>query len=270
MVDKNSKFCIIFNSDIPSFEVSLSDLERSLNQYNISYIKNDILNFDISACENIDFVFVIGGDGTILRCAKLFAEKGVPILGLNIGRLGFLSQLTKDDIISAIEKILDNEFKIEKRLMLKSLNHIALNDIVIKGISGSRTGKFSLKINNKFVSEYIADGMIISTPTGSTAYGLSAGGPVLYPMLDAVVLVPICPHTLTARPLVIPASEKLTVVSSESNMSFNLNIDGDNCGIIEPCVHIEASHLKAHLALLNDDFYSVLRQKFNWGVAPHK
>lgn len=270
MIDVNSKFCIIFNSEIPTFENSLSALEKALNDYNLQYTINDIHTLSVDSCENSDFVFVIGGDGTILRCAKLFAKVSVPVLGLNIGRLGFLSQLTKDDIVPAVERILNNRFTVERRLMLNSLELTALNDVVIKGISGSRTGKFSLKINDKFVSEYIADGMIISTPTGSTAYGLSAGGPVLYPKLEAIVVVPICPHTLTARPLVIPATENITVLSSEKNMNFNLNIDGDDCGVIEPCVQVSVSPIKAHLALLDDDFYSVLRQKFNWGVAPQK
>ena len=204
MIDVNSKFCIIFNSGIPSYQNSLSALESALKNYKLNFVTQDI--HAVADCSDIeaDFVFVIGGDGTILRCAKLFSTKAIPVLGLNIGRLGFLSQLTQDDIIPAVEKILNNKFKVEERLMLKSENYTALNDFVIKGISGSRTGKFCLKINDKFVSEYIADGMIISTPTGSTAYGLSAGGPVLYPMLDAIVLVPICPHTLSARPLVIP------------------------------------------------------------------
>ncbi len=270
MVGFDSKFCIVFNSGIPSYFNSLSELEKTFQQHKLSFVKYDIQSLLDCSCIDADFVFVIGGDGTILRTAKIFSKKNVPVLGLNIGRLGFLSQLTQDDTELAVSKILNNEFKVEKRLMLASNKLLALNDFVIKGVSGSRTGKFSLRINNKFVSEYIADGLIVSTPTGSTAYGLSAGGPVLFPMLDAVTIVPICPHTLSARPLVIPSTEKLTILSNEAGMDFNINIDGDDAGIVEPYIDIYASELKANLALLDDNFYDVLRRKFHWGVAPEK
>lgn len=270
MLGINSKFCIIYNSGIPAFQNPLIELEKTLVSYNLNFVKHDIQSVNDCSCIDADFVFVIGGDGTILRTAKMFALKCIPVLGLNVGRLGFLSQLTQSDILPAVDKILNNMFTVEKRLMLKSNNFTALNDVVIKGVSGSRTGKFSLKINDKFVCEYIADGIIISTPTGSTAYGLSAGGPVLYPMLEAIAIVPICPHTLSARPLVIPVSEKLTVLSNEQNLNFNLNIDGDDCGVVDPYIDIEVSDLRAHLALLDDDFYNVLRCKFRWGVAPEK
>jgi len=270
MVDFSSKFCIIYNSGIPSFQNSLNELEKVLVSYNLNFVKHDIQELIDCSCIDTDFVFVIGGDGTILRTAKMFSNNRIPVLGLNVGRLGFLSQLTQNDIIPAVDKILNNNFTVEERLMLESNNLTALNDVVIKGVSCSRTGKFSLKINDRFVCEYIADGIIISTPTGSTAYGLSAGGPVLYPMLDAVAIVPICPHTLSARPLVIPVSEKLTVLSSEPNLKFSINIDGDDCGVVCPHIDIKVSDLKAHLALLDNDFYNVLRCKFHWGVAPEK
>ncbi|MDR1327862.1 MAG: NAD(+)/NADH kinase, partial [Heliobacteriaceae bacterium] len=151
--------------------------------------------------EGFDFVFVIGGDGTILKTGRFYAKSGTPIFGINLGRLGFLSQSSQHEIESAVKKILNNEYKVEDRIMLKSSNNTALNDFVIKGTYTSRTSEFSLKINGKFVCDYLADGIIVSTPTGSTAYGLSAGGPVLEPSLKAFVVVPICAHTLTARPL---------------------------------------------------------------------
>lgn len=270
MIGIDSKFCIIYNSEIPSYKSSLDVLENALTNKSLHFCKYDIQEMTDSTCVESDFVFVIGGDGTILRTAKVFAPSKTPILGLNIGRLGFLSQLTQDDIDSALDKILNNEFKVEERLMLKSSNMLALNDFVIKGESSSRTSRFRLKINDKPVCEYIADGMIIATPTGSTAYGLSAGGPVLYPLLEALVVVPICPHTLTARPLVIPATEKLSISAIDNNMLFSISVDGDDAGSFSKQVNIEASPLKAHLALLNDDFYNVLRSKFHWGVAPEK
>ncbi|MGN1152584.1 MAG: NAD(+)/NADH kinase, partial [Candidatus Gastranaerophilaceae bacterium] len=146
-------------------------------------------------------------------------------------------------------------------------NYTALNDFVIKGCSCSRTSKFSLKINNKFVCDYIADGIIISTPTGSTAYGLSAGGPILYPNIDCLVIVPICPHTLTARPLVIPSTEKITISSMDELL--NVAIDGQEQSEKISEVNIELSPKKAKLAFLgDDDFYSILRNKLHWGISP--
>ena len=141
-----------------------------------------------------------------------------------------------------------------------------LNDFVIKGCMPSRTSKFFLEINGKFVCDYIADGLIISTPTGSTAYGLSAGGPVLYPTLEALVIVPICPHTLNVRPLVVPVGETITVKTSDKLLS--VAIDGFETTECVKQISIKTSDKKAKLAFLNDDgFYSVLRNKLHWGVS---
>ena len=165
--------------------------------------------------------------------------------------------------------ILENEFRIEERTMLESSNAIALNDFVIKGVATSRTSRFYLKINNKFVCDYLADGVIISTPTGSTAYGLSAGGPVISPNVKAFVIVPICPHTLTARPLVIPSDEDITITTSDNNCEYMIAADGQQVGTFTDSVSIKKSKFTAKLALLeNDEFYSVLREKLHWGVSP--
>ena len=217
-----------------------------------------------------DFVFAVGGDGTILHVSKFYAMSQTPVLGINLGRLGFLSQINADEIIKTIDLVYECNFIIQKRLMLKSGDYVALNDFVIKGLSSSRSSKLVLNINGKFVCDYIADGLIISTPTGSTAYGLSAGGPVLYPKLNALVIVPICPHTLTARPIVVPSDEKIEITSFEDDVKgFNLIIDGAESVEVAKSVFIEKSSNYAHLALLHDDeFYSVLRNKLNWGVSP--
>jgi len=268
MLGLSSKFCIIYNSLIPEYKNALEALEKTLNERSIVFDKFDIDELEFH--NGADFVFVIGGDGTILRVAKFFAPYETPVFGLNIGRLGFLSQTNEQDVSYAIDKILKNEFKVEKRLMLQSNDLLALNDFVVKGVSNSRTSKFCLKLNDKFVCEYIADGLIISTPTGYTAYGLSAGGPVLHPMLDVILIVAICPHTLSARPLVIPAKEKISIVSCDVDLPFSLAIDGDEAGEFSSEICIEKSPLCAHLALLDDEFYNVLRSKFHWGVAPNK
>jgi NAD+ kinase len=260
------KFGIVYNKKVEHAIAALDSLENALTKQNAIF---ESFNID-DLRENFDFIFVIGGDGTLLKAARFYSKWQTPVFGINLGRLGFLSQAKENEISRAVADICENKYKIEDRLMLVSdTNVLALNDFVIKGASNSRTSKFSLSINDKFVCEYLADGLIISTPTGSTAYGLSAGGPVLAPSLDAIAIVPICPHTLTARPLVIPSSEKITITTCETCPSFIVISDGQNSYSISSDITIEKSQNCAKLALLNDDeFYFVLRDKFHWGIAP--
>jgi NAD+ kinase len=216
-----------------------------------------------------DMTFVIGGDGTLLRAARFYSKYNVPVLGINVGRLGFLAQAGVNDIKGVIEAIQDGRYYTEDRIMLQSDGYVALNDFVIKGCNPSRTSKFFLEINGKFVCDYIADGLIISTPTGSTAYGLSAGGPVLHPELDAIVIVPICPHTLNARPLVVPSKEHITVKTSDDLLS--VSIDGFETIKCTEKTSVHIAPNKAKLAFLkNNNFYSVLRNKLHWGISPEQ
>ena len=227
-------------------------------------------NFD----KDITFSVVLGGDGTILRTARYYAKYDVPILGINLGRLGFLSQARQSDSDYAIECILKGNFKIEERTMLSTLEGRmnALNDIVIKGEAFSRTSRLYVHINDNIVCDYVADGIIISTPTGSTAYTLSAGGPILFPTLDAIVIVPICPHTMNARPIVIPSSEVISITSSQKKPLLSISADGQNTEKIElnQTIVIKKSEYSAKLLLLNtqkNSFYSVLKEKLHWGLS---
>ena len=150
--------------------------------------------------------------------------------------------------------------------MLQSHNFTALNDFVIKSCETGRTSKFSLKINDRFVCDYLADGIIISTPTGSTAYGLSAGGPVLEPSVEAFIIVPICPHTLNARPIVVPDKEIITVCTENKSL---VSTDGQEFYEFDSEIKIKKSNYCAKLALLEDtNFYSVLRDKLHWATHP--
>lgn len=257
------KINVIYNKLMPEFKEALDVVEKALIQKKIEF-----KSFELDKMENFgDFTFVIGGDGTLLKSAKFYSEFDIPVLGINLGRLGFLSQAGVNEINNVISAILENKYNIEERLMLNSENALALNDFVIKGCSHSRTSKFYLEINNKFVCDYIADGIIISTPTGSTAYGLSAGGPVLYPTLDSIVIVPICPHTLNARPLVVPSGEKITIKTMDSLLS--VFADGYDTGECVDRITIKSDIKKAKLAFLNNNsFYSVLRNKLHWGISP--
>ena len=252
---------VVYNKQISGYKKALETLENALIENKIEF-----KSFDIDKLEPFgEFTFVIGGDGTLLKCARFYA--GSPVLGINLGRLGFLAQAGVEEINKAVNAVKAGEYSTEERLMLESEEAVALNDFVIKGSMTSRTSKFYLEINEKFVCDYIADGLIIATPTGSTAYGLSAGGPVLYPTLDALVIVPICPHTLNARPLVVPIGETIKVKTSDKLLS--VAVDGYDTTENVKEILIKTSSKKAVLAFLNDDgFYSVLRNKLHWGVSP--
>jgi len=257
------KINIIYNRTISDYKKTLNQIEEILIKKGIEFESFDIDNMKTFG----EFSLVIGGDGTLLKAAKFYSKFQIPVLGINIGRLGFLSQGV--NVFEIIENILENNFSIEERLMLISGNKLALNDFVIKGCNSSRTSKFYLEINGECVCDYIADGLIISTPTGSTAYGLSAGGPVVYPTMDAIVVVPICPHTLNARPLVVPATETITVKTSENMLS--VSTDGYEAETRVDKITIKKSPIKAKLAFLKSGrFYTVLRDKLHWGISEAK
>ena len=265
------KLGIAYNNNIENANNTAKVVKELFDKKGLSSEIFDIENFN----KSVDFVISIGGDGTLLKTARYYADYSIPVFGINIGHLGFLSQVQSEQINEAITQIENSQFKIEERLMLEAniadKQLYALNDIVIKGCTFARTARFKVFINDKFVCEYLADGVIISTPTGSTAYNLSAGGPILYPTLEAITLVPICPHTITARPLVIPSDEKITVVPSNNQLKLHINADGQEVVDGYEKINIQKSHKKAHLMLLtnqNNEFYSILRQKLNWGTAP--
>lgn len=214
---------------------------------------------------------VLGGDGTLLRCARHASKFDIPVFGFNMGRLGFLAQaglMERDDVIKKLEF---GDFRIEERLMLADLSgNVALNDIVIKNINCSKTTSLELMINEKRVCSYLADGLIISTPTGSTAYNLSAGGAVIAPEIECITIVPICAHTLSARPLVISADDTIEV-KFHTPSEFQMITDGQLISNHKNSAVIKKHSKKAKLLLLNSEnkeFYDVLRDKLNWGVAP--
>lgn len=262
---KNKRFAICYNQEIDRASEVKKLLAEKLSTYEV---KAEIIDID-SLKSGFDFVFVIGGDGTILKAARFYAKSQTPIFGINLGRLGFLSQASEEFIDEAVSRIMQNNFIVEDRVMLLSGSSSALNDIVVKGSAAGRTSRFSLKINGESVCDYLADGIIISTPTGSTAYGLSAGGPVLVPSLNAFVIVPICPHTLTARPLVIPDSEIITICGVEKDKKYLISADGQEFYEANSSITVSKAPFTAKLALLNNSrFYSVLRDKLHWGESP--
>ena len=265
-----SKVGIFYNKENQKANYIAISVEKILKSkyINCSIITNDNFLADIT------FEIVLGGDSTILKTARFYSKYGVPILGINLGRLGFLSQAKATQVEDAIDYVLKGTFKIEDRIMLTALDGKmnALNDIVIKGDGFSRTSRLYVHINDNIVCDYLADGIIISTPTGSTAYTLSAGGPILFPTLDAMVIVPICPHTMNARPIVIPSCEVIKVTSSQNKPLLKISADGQNTfdlGLNES-IEIKKSEFCAKLLLLNlqkNSFYSVLKEKLHWGLS---
>jgi len=220
---------------------------------------------------DIDLAIVIGGDGTFLKASRFYAPSSIPILGFNVGRLGYLAQAKPDEIDNVIKQLKNNDYEIENRLMLKANNQTALNDVVVKGVNCARSSTMELYINDKKLCSYVADGLIISTPTGSTAYSLSAGGPVVSPNIDCFLIIPICPHTLNMRPVVIPSNDKITI--KNENEKLNVSFDGQVDKIVENEITIEKNDNFAKLLVLNhkkDKFYDILKEKLHWSLSPRK
>lgn len=262
----NKKYAICYNPEMNNSVEVKDNLSLILDRHNLEYKVLEIETLE----SGFDFVFVIGGDGTILKAARFYSDYGTPVLGINLGRLGFLSQATPDDLDSMVCKIIDGEYKVEHRMMLSGGGYSALNDFVVKGESLGRTSRFALQINGKLVCEYLADGIIISTPTGSTAYGMAAGGPVLSPEMEAIAIVPICPHTFSARPIVVNANDEIKIVPCPNN-EYNVAVDGQVMFNLDGDLVITKPEKKANLALLTEnDFYSVLRNKLHWSFSPAK
>ena len=224
----------------------------------------------------VDVLVVLGGDGTLLSMARLVGDLNVPILGVNLGGLGFLTALTVDELFPALEALLRGELSVEDRMMLTARvtrqgerlsEYVALNDVVITKSAMSRIINLDVSVEGQFATAYRADGLIVSTPTGSTAYCLSAGGPIVFPTMDAVVLTPICSHTLTNRPIVLPARQPIDVTLM-SDQDVMLTLDGQVGFHLKRGDRVEIRQAGARIRLLRDPqkhFFSVLRTKLKWG-----
>ncbi|MBI3591061.1 MAG: NAD(+)/NADH kinase [Candidatus Melainabacteria bacterium] len=232
--------------------------------------------------ESLDFAIVLGGDGTLLGASRILAPKGIPMFGVNTGHLGFLTEGRPGNILELIEKILSNEYRIEERAMLcgyilssDPLNSeqgpmFALNDIIISRGTNYKMIHMTLNVDDKPVADYIADGLIISTPTGSTAYALSAGGAVMDPGIHGIEIVPICAHSLTNRPHIVADNRILTITFNKQHEGTILQIDGQETFTINNGRKVRisrAAHTVKLLRLLGDEseFYWTIRKKFHWG-----
>jgi NAD+ kinase len=225
----------------------------------------------------VDFIIVLGGDGTMLSVARLIGEKGIPILGVNIGGLGFLTTVHKDDIYEVLEKVIGGQCSVEERMMLMAcvLRHseciaeyLVVNDVVVNKGALARIIDLETYIDNDYIATFKADGLIVSTPTGSTAYALSAGGPIVYPTLNSIILAPICPHTLTNRPIVLPDNVHVDIILKSMNEDVFLTIDGQVGFSLRQndIVQVRKSAVKARFYLpCERDYFEILRAKLKWG-----
>ncbi len=234
-------------------------------------------------CDNTDLAIAIGGDGTMLYASRLAREKGTPILGVNRGRLGFLADITPDQMITSVEQVLAGDYIRDSRLLLKASfvtaageerTEYGLNDVVVQRRATGGMVDLSTRVAGQYVNTHSGDGIIVATPTGSTAYALSCGGPIIEPQLDAVGLVPICPHTLTDRPIVIPARQDIEIVLlRRENTRAEITVDGGHLGTLRPGDTLRVAAASQRITLLHPpghDFYGILRSKLFWGRVSRK
>ncbi len=272
-----NKIAIICNKTGKNSEKIADMLEKLLEKYGQNFVRHNVPVDNQKFDKDATFAISIGGDGTLLSTARFYAKYNVPVLGINLGHLGFLAQIGQNQLRQGLDEVINGNFIVQDRIMLdafadKNEKKIsALNDIVIKGCEISRTTRLYLSINEQQVCDYLADGIIISTPTGSTAYNLSAGGTIISPVIDAIAITPICPHNLSVRPLIISGNEKIEIKTDNNNGYVCITADGqDNFKLQNgEKIFIEKSAKPSKLVLLKtseNNFYSILRTKLNWGM----
>lgn len=251
-------------------EVILDEATAALIDERASHQKTHIVSL-------ADMVLVLGGDGTMLSAARLVEERSVPILGVNMGGLGFLTEASLDQLYPSLERVFANDFVLDERLMLRARLHrhgkhaahaTVLNDVVVSKGTLARMIETRIAIEGQFVTNLRGDGLIVSTPTGSTAYSLSAGGPIMTPGVRSLILTPICPHTLTHRPLLVPSEVTIEVTLTGKDEGAMVTFDGQ-VGVAMTqgdTVAIKASEHRTQLIRFPDrTYYEVLRRKLKWG-----
>jgi NAD+ kinase len=224
-----------------------------------------------------DLIVAVGGDGTMLHAARMAATADVPVLGVNRGRLGFLADVGPEQMLQSVDDALAGRCRAERRMLLaahiladgKPIDALALNDVVVAKRETGRMVDVRTWVNGAYVNTHVGDGFIIATPTGSTAYALSCGGPIVHPSLDAVVLVPVCPHTLSDRPIVVPAGSVIEIeLADRFESRAQVVCDGIVLCDLDPGVRLRIERAKVSATLLHPpghDYYRILRSKLHWG-----
>jgi NAD+ kinase len=232
-----------------------------------------------AVADSSQLLLVLGGDGTMLAAASLAASRGIPILPVNMGSLGFLTSFTIEELYPALEDALNGHLSVSQRILLQVAleragavieNHSALNDAVINKGALARMIQLELLINSAFVCRYRADGLIVATPTGSTAYSLSAAGPIVHPSVESFIITPICPHTLSDRPLVISDSSSVEIKLNGDTESVFLTLDGQRGIPLQVTDRVRITRAKETLQLIQPprkSYFEILRSKLKWGEA---
>lgn len=252
-----------------NLEVYLADRLKSID------VDSEVSYFSSQNPPEVDFLLCFGGDGTLISGVRIFSDPSVPVLGVHLGGLGFLAQITPEVLIDKLESVKKNEFKIQDRLVLSAKIsgnedlYYAVNDFVVQNETSFRVTSLSLFIDNQHVSDYKSDGIIISTPTGSTAYSLSSGGPIVQPDVFSIVVTPIAPHSLTSRPLVLPSNVEVEFrFSEESENDLKLIADGQNIINFTKGSTVKLSQANHHLKFITFEdynYYETLKNKMIWG-----
>jgi len=247
-----------------SYDKNLSKLE------NLTKIKYKSSNYII---KNSELLIAIGGDGTMLNCSRRYGSRGIPILGINLGKVGFLTDIAPNEITSRLLEVIKGEFIKDKRFFLeaslqkKNESFIALNEVVIHSGAIAQLIEFDLFIDDNFVYRQKADGLIVNSPSGSTAYSLSGGGPIVHPNLDVITLLPMFPHRLNTSPLVVSGESKITIKMTEKKNKSVLSMDSHNSLSLRKGDVITISKGKSSLILIHPqshDFFEACRNKLGW------
>jgi NAD+ kinase len=271
-----------------SFDDVLRFAKWLLKQGIESYFEEEIarkisgnMGIDINnLASQADLLVVFGGDGTILRTARAVKEFHVPIVGINLGGFGYLTEINLNEMYTAFDFILSGDYQTETRMMLDvELNHdngtsiegTVLNDVVINRGNLSRIVQLETMVDDRYLTTFKADGLIVSTPTGSTAYSLSAGGPIVFPQQDSIIMNPICPHTLTNRPLILPEGSKIKIVLWTKEHGATITLDGQVSFTLvsgEAMTIKKSKHATTLVSSPHRDYLEILRTKLGWGMLP--
>ena len=290
-MNKLTSFGIWANTDKPSFWKVLPDIvswakNKSIDLYITTRIESKLNDNDLdyqlikSADDfvKLDFILTLGGDGTILSLARAVGDRGTPILGIHLGELGFLAEVVLEDMFTRLDEVVAGDYNIQKRMVIKCIVNngvepqafYALNDIVVDRGKSHRLLNCELLANDDFVAKYNADGLIVATPTGSTAYSLASGGPIVMPTFGSMVVTPICPHTLTLRPIVFPDDQILEISFPEDGeKDMALAVDGQVNEYLKSTakVVIQKAPYKINMVnFMDSNYFNTLRTKLGWGV----
>ena len=290
-MNKPTSFGIWANTDKPAFWKVLPDIiswakNKSIDLFITTRIESQLKDhdFDYQLIESaddfveLDFILTLGGDGTIFSLARAVGDRGTPILGIHLGELGFLAEVVLEDMFTRLDEVVAGDYNIQKRMVIKCIvnngtepqTFYALNDIVVDRGKSHRLLNCELLANDDFVAKYKADGLIVATPTGSTAYSLASGGPIVIPTFGSMVVTPICPHTLTLRPIVFPDDQILEISFPEDGeKDMALAVDGQVNEYLESTakVVIQKAPYKINMVNFTDsNYFNTLRTKLGWGV----